>query len=215
METKHLSLEVKADGDAGEFTGYGSVFGNVDSYGDMIVPGAFAGSLAIRMPKLVWQHDIYQPIGKWTEAKEDDHGLFLRGKLTLGVGKGREAYELMKDGALDGLSIGYRTKTATNDGNVRVLKEIDLWEVSLVTIGANSDALVTSVKSDMTERELERLLRLQGFSRTEAKAITAHGFRGYQDVLRDAGVMGPEFDQRDADEVKRILETALKGGLNG
>jgi len=215
MEQKHLSLEVKADGEPGEFTGYGSVFGNVDSYGDRIERGAFAGSLATRMPKLVWQHDIWQPIGKWVEAKEDDRGLFLRGKLTLGVEKGREAYELMKDGALDGLSIGYRTKAAVNDGNVRVLKEIDLWEVSLVTIGANPEALVTGVKSDMTERELERLLRQQGFSRTEAKAITAHGFKGYRDVLRDAGVLGPEFDQRDADEVKRILETTLKGGRNG
>lgn len=215
METKHLDLEVKTDGDAGEFTGYGSVFGNVDSYGDRIEAGAFSGSLSVRMPKLVWQHDLYQPIGKWIEAKEDERGLFLRGKLTLGVEKGREAYELMKDGALDGLSIGYRTKTAANDGNTRVLKEIDLWEVSLVTIGANSDALVTSVKSDMTERGFERLLRSQGFSRTEAKAITARGLKGYHDVLRDAGVVGPEFDQRDADEVKRILETALKGGLNG
>lgn len=215
METKHLDLAVKADGEAGEFTGYGSVFGNVDTYGDRIEAGAFAGSLATRMPKLVWQHDLYQPIGKWTEAKEDSHGLFLRGKLTLGVEKGREAYELMKDGALDGLSIGYRTKTATNEGNVRVLKEIDLWEVSLVTIGANPDALVTGVKSDMTERDFEALLRERGFTRTAAKAIIADGWKGYQDRLRDAGDLGPEFDQRDADDLKRQLETLLRGGRNG
>lgn len=215
MERKHLSLEVKADGEAGEFTGYGSVFGNVDSYGDRIEAGAFAGSLATRMPKLVWQHDLYQPIGKWTEAKEDGHGLFLRGKLTLGVEKAREAYELMKDGALDGLSIGYRTKTATNDGNVRVLKEIDLWEVSLVTIGANPDALVTGVKSDMTEADLEDALRAQGFSRTAAKAIVARGWKGYRDVLREAGVALPEIDPREADDLKRQLETLLRGGRNG
>ena len=215
METKHLALEVKADGDAGEFSGYGSVFGNVDSYGDRIEPGAFVGSLATRMPKLVWQHDIWQPIGKWVEAKEDERGLFLRGKLTLGVEKGREAYALMKDGALDGLSIGYRTKTSAIDGNVRVLKEIDLWEVSLVTIGANPDALVTGVKSDMTESDLEDALRSNGFSRTAAKAIVARGWKGYLDVLREAGVTVPEVDPREADELKRILETTLKGGRNG
>lgn len=207
MEQKHLSLEVKADGEAGEFTGYGSVFGNVDSYGDRIEPGAFKASLATRMPKLVWQHDIYQPIGRWLEAKEDERGLFLRGKLSLGVGKGREAYELLKDGALDGLSIGYRTKSAVNDGNIRVLKEIDLWEVSLVTIGANSEALVTGVKSDMNESDLEDILRSQGFSRTAAKAIVARGWKGYRDVLREAGLPGPEVDPREADELKQLLKS--------
>lgn len=211
METKHLDLAVKADGEAGEFTGYGSVFGNVDSYGDRIEAGAFAATLAARMPKLVWQHDLYQPIGKWVEAKEDSHGLFLRGKLTLGVEKGREAYELMKDGALDGLSIGYRTKTATNEGNVRVLKEIDLWEVSLVTIGANPDALVTGVKSDMSAADLEDTLRAQGFSRTAAKAIVARGWNGYRDVLREAGVPLPEIDPREADDLKRLLKSITKG----
>lgn len=212
METKHLALEVKADGEAGEFSGYGSVFGNVDSYGDRIEAGAFSGSLATRMPKLVWQHDLYQPIGKWVEAKEDDRGLFLRGKLSLGVEKGREAYELMKDGALDGLSIGYRTKAAVNDGNVRILKEIDLWEVSLVTIGANPDALVTGVKSDMTESDLEDVLRSKGFSRTAAKAIVARGWKGYRDVLREAGVAVPEVDPREADELKRLLQSLTNGG---
>lgn len=215
MEIKSLALEVKADSEEGEFTGYGSVFGNVDSQGDRIASGAFAASIAAKAPKMLWQHDVWEPIGKWTEAREDGNGLFLRGKLTLGCQRGADAYALMKDGALDGLSIGYRTKRYAMEGNTRVLQEVELVEVSLVTVPANDMALITGVKSDMSERDFETALRNFGFDRTAAKIITAQGFKGYQRHLRDAGVVGPEFDPRDVDEVKRILETTLKGGRNG
>lgn len=215
LEHKRLDLEVKAEGEDGEFTGYGSAFWTVDEGGDRVAEGAFASSLKSRMPKMLWQHDPGQPIGKWLEAREDKNGLYLRGKLSLGTTQGRDAYALMKDGVLDGLSIGYRTRKSFNEGNVRVLKEIDLLEVSLVTFPMNPLATVTGMKSEFTERDLERVLRQTGFSRTEAKAITAHGFKGYQDVLRDAGVDMPEIDQRDADELKQLLETIIKGGRNG
>lgn len=211
MEHKALPIEVKADGDEGEITGYGAFFGNIDSYGDRIVKGAFADTLKERMPKMLWQHDMWEPIGKWTEAVEDEKGLLLKGKLTMGSARGRDAYALIKDGALDGLSIGFRTKSDEMVDNVRELREIDLYEVSIVTIGANSKALIETVKSgELTERDFERLLRDSGFDRTAAKVITAKGFKGYQDHLRDAGVLGPEADQRDADELKQAIIQMLE-----
>jgi HK97 family phage prohead protease len=219
MEVKHLPLdiEVKADGEEGEFTGYGSVFEVVDSQGDKITKGAFTSSLVKRMPKMLWQHDLGEPIGKWTEAREDSKGLYLRGKLSLGTTRGRDAYALMKDGALDGLSIGYRVPSggAAREGNMRVLKEIDLWEVSLVTIPALSVAMVDGIKSgDFDEESLEELLRRNGFSRTTAKAVVARGFKGYRDVLREAGVSGPEIDLREADELKRTLQSLINEGAS-
>jgi uncharacterized protein len=214
LDLKSLDLELKAEGEEGEFTGYGSVFEVVDSQGDKIAKGAFTKSLMSRMPKMLWQHDMGEPIGKWTEAREDAKGLYLRGKLSLGVARARDAYALMKDGALEGLSIGFRVPSGgmAREGNMRLLKEIDLWEVSLVTIPALSVAMVDGIKSgEFTEEDLEDLLRRNGFSRTTAKAVVARGFDGYRDVLREAGVEGPEVDLREADELKRILETTLKG----
>ena len=217
LETKDLTLELKADGDKGEITGYGSVFGVLDSYGDRIEPGAFATTLSQRMPKMLWQHDWTQPIGKWTEAREDATGLMVRGRLSLGTERGREAQSLLKDGVLDGLSIGFRTRTADWEGNTRVIRDVELWEVSVVTFPANEAATVTSVKSAFTQRDLESELRSIGLSRTAAKALLARGFQGYADVLREAGVDDPDV-QRDAAAIeaslKSILST-LKGGRNG
>jgi hypothetical protein len=217
LERKTLTLELKAEGDAGEIVGYGSVFGNEDSYGDRIEPGAFVQTLARRMPKMLWQHDWEQPIGRWIEAREDEVGLHLKGKLSLGTDRGREARELIADGVLDGLSIGFRTVTAGWDGNVRLLKAVDLWEVSVVTFPANDAATVTAVKSAFTQRDLESRLRGLGLSRTAAKALLARGYQGYSDVLRDAGVEDPD-DQRDADAIKASLTkllSNLRGGQDG
>jgi HK97 family phage prohead protease len=214
MEIKSLDLSLKADGAEGEFTGYGSVFDVLDSYGDKITKGAFTQSLVARMPKMLWQHNMAEPIGKWTEAREDAKGLYLRGKLSIGTTRGRDAYELIKDGALEGLSIGYRVASggAAREGNVRVLKQVDLYEVSLVTMPALNVATLESVKSgSFSEEDLEDLLKVNGFSRTAAKAVVARGFKGYRDVLREAGVAGPEIDQREADDLKRSLETLMKG----
>lgn len=211
METKQIALNVKAEGEAGQITGYGSIFGNEDSYGDVIEPGAFKDSLASRMPKMLWQHDAWEPIGRWTEAKEDDKGLILKGQITTKTSRGNDAYELIKDGALDGLSIGYRTRDFEYNGDTRYLKQVDLYEVSVVTMPANDKALVTSVKAgEMTERDFERVCRELGFDRTAAKIIVASGWKGYQDHLRDAGVLGPEDDQREADELKQLLKETLQ-----
>jgi HK97 family phage prohead protease len=213
MQTKSLDLELKAEGDEGEFTGYGSVFDQIDSQGDRVMKGAFTQSLAARMPKMLWQHNMADPIGRWIEAREDSKGLYLRGKITVGTSRGKDAYALIKDGAMNGLSIGYRVASggAAREGNVRVLKAIDLYEVSLVTMPALDVATLESVKSDMTIRQFEQLMEDIGFSHAAAKKISVCGFKGYQDFLRDAGALGPEIDQRDADDLKLKLETLLKG----
>jgi HK97 family phage prohead protease len=202
METKSLVMELKAT-DAGAVEGYGSVFGGVDSYGDTILPGAFSKSIGKRTPKMLWQHRMDKPIGVWDEVVEDGKGLRLKGRLAP-TEQGKEAAELVRMGALDGLSIGFRTLADEVDGNVRKLKEIDLFEVSFVTMPADSKARVTGIKS---EREIEEILREHGFSRREAKAFVARGWKGVTD-LRDAG--GDDTALRDAgmvkDELQRILE---------
>jgi hypothetical protein len=129
----------------GRIAGYASYFNNVDRLHDRVAPGAFQLSLKSakrqgRMPKMLWQHDPKQPIGVWTRLYEDERGLYAEGRLTLGVGKADEAFLLLKEGAIDGLSIGFRTLKATQDKGfkTRTLLEVDLIEISLVTFGANT-----------------------------------------------------------------------------
>ncbi|MEX1233581.1 MAG: HK97 family phage prohead protease [Roseovarius sp.] len=135
--------------------GYASYFGDVDQGGDVVLQGAYAKSLArlgaeLRQVKMLWQHDPAQPIGIWDEVREDKRGLYVKGRLLEAVGRGREAAALIDAGAIDGLSIGYRTVRASkNDKGQRLLQELELWEVSLVTfpmlpsarVGAKGDAL--------------------------------------------------------------------------
>ncbi len=176
------AFEVKSLDEGGSFQGYASVFGVQDMDGDVIVPGAFRNSLAKaresgRMPKMLWQHDRKSIIGKWTEMSEDDRGLMVRGSLILDVEQGREAYALLKAGVLDGMSIGFNIREGQRGDGGRVIEEVDLWEVSLVTWGANSDALVTNVKARKSIRDFERFLRESGFSRNESVAIAAKGYK--------------------------------------
>lgn len=207
MEIKSLALEVKAD-DAGVVTGYGSVFGGVDAYGDTIEPGAFSESIKAKRPKMLWQHRMDKPIGVWDEVDEDSKGLRLKGRIA-DTELGREARQLIKMGAIDGLSIGYRTIADEMQGNNRLLKEIDLWEVSFVTIPADPSARITGVKSLATERECEDALRDIGFSRREAKAFIARGWGGVKS-LRDAGGTLPDEVLRDAEAIKTQLTTLLE-----
>lgn len=212
METKRFNVaaEIKAVDDSGIIEGYGSVFGNLDSYSDIVAPGAFAKSLeeakaSGRMPAMLWQHNPDEPIGVWTEMREDDRGLFVKGKLAE-TQRGKEARELIKLGALTGLSIGYTTRTyqVDRENDSRVLTDVQLWEVSPVTFPANSEARITGVKADAisSPKDFERFLRDAGFSRREAKQITAHGF-GDSD-LRDA-----ETDATVDDDVTAALQELL------
>jgi HK97 family phage prohead protease len=163
MNIKHIScaLEVKALSGDGTFTGYASVFNQVDLQNEIVAPGAFIRSLKQwrqqnRAPAMLWMHDPTQPIGLWLTVREDSNGLHVEGKLGLRTQKGGEAYELLKLGALTGLSIGYRVVASRVDAKrkVRVLTDVDLFEVSLVTFPANEAARVSEVKSPSSGYEL-------------------------------------------------------------
>jgi len=187
-EVEKESIEIKSsikayddedeDKNYGTFEGYGSVFGNKDLGNDVIEAGAFAKSLKKRKPqnvKLLYQHKSDMPIGVFDEIKEDEHGLVVKGRLALKTQAGAEAYELLKMGALDGLSIGFRVnpKEVSYDkrGNKRIIKEVDLMEVSLVTFPMNPQATVRSVKGEeISIREWENGMRdAFSLSRSEAK----------------------------------------------
>lgn len=192
-KTSEPILAIKALTDEGEITGYGSTFGGEpDSYGDVIAPGAYKDSLSAHetrntMPKMFWQHNPHEPIGKWLKAGEDDHGLLLKGQLNMSVQRGREAHALLKSGDIDGLSIGYRVKDQDVDKKTGIctLKKLDLFEVSIVSIGANDAATVSNVKAmrdaeeiverlkagdQLTEREFEMMLKgALGFSNSQAE----------------------------------------------
>lgn len=141
--------------------GYASLFGKRDQGGDVVQKGAYAASLkrltaAGRAVKMLWQHDPAQPIGVWDEVREDVTGLWVKGRILTEVEKGREAAALLTAGAIDGLSIGYRTVKAERDGKgQRLLSELELWEVSLVTFPMLPEARV-SAKADAPEAEFWR-----------------------------------------------------------
>ena len=140
-------------------SGYASLFGAKDQGGDAVQKGAYAASLAAmrkagRGIKMLWQHDPAQPIGVWDEVREDATGLFVKGRILTEVEKGREAAALLAAGAIDGLSIGYRTIKAHRDGKgLRLLTEVELWEVSLVTFPMLPEARVAA-KNDALDDEV-------------------------------------------------------------
>jgi len=174
LSRKSYPMEIKQISDEGYFSGYGSVFDVVDDWDDVIVSGAFAETLQKKTPVMLWQHNSAEPIGVYERIREDEIGLWLEGRLLLDIEKGREAHILLKNRAIRGLSIGFLPlawEWETRDNTrVRVLKDIDLWEVSLVTFPANPKAVVDEVK---TVRGLENFLRDAGLSRSEAKAALA------------------------------------------
>lgn len=184
-QTRAFALQIRAAGEDGAVEGYASIFGEPDTYEDVITPGAFAASLAAHrsagtMPAMLWQHDPEEPIGVWTEMAEDARGLRVKGRLLLDVEKGAACRSLLAAGALNGLSIGFMAKKWTYDetSDIRTLTEIDLWEVSMVTFPAQRLARVTSVKSAdvagvATIRQAERALRDAGFSADAAGAYLA------------------------------------------
>lgn len=203
--------EVKvADEDEMTFSGYGAVFGNVDSYGDVIAKGAFRDTLikaksSGQWPVMLSQHGFSEggstPIGVWTEMREDDTGLWVEGKFAP-TPRGKEAHELLKmkpRSAFNGLSIGFRAKEwavrTQPDDPRRTLKAVDLLEVSLVTFPANAKARVLNVKSEFNPREIEDGLRDAGLSRGDSvKAVAV--FKSM--LLRDEAE--PNTDLRDEEE---------------
>lgn len=149
---KHADASHLSAGPDGNFEGYASVFGMMDLGRDVVMPGAFRESIAARGTggiKLLWQHDPTQPVGTWETIEEDRHGLYVRGALDLEQSRAREILSLMRKGALDGLSIGYRTEIERKDPEtgLRRLERIDLWEISLVTFPLLPQARVRAVKT--------------------------------------------------------------------
>lgn len=211
---RHLdaALELKQLSETGTFEGMASLFGVIDSMDDVVERGAFSKTLKAhreknRMPALLWQHDAREPIGVFREIFENDAGLVVKGELFIDdIPRARQAHKLMKENALSGLSIGFRLIDSEIDPKqgVRRIKEVDLFEVSLVTFPALDSARVANVKAALrkldgddipTEREFEAFLRDAGLSKKQSKAFLALGYAG--------------LTQRDADDGETLV-TALQ-----
>lgn len=183
MQKKALPLEVESLEER-QFSGYGSIFGNKDLGDDIVVKGAFKRTLLQkkqegRLPVMLWSHDPTRVAGKWLEMREDDRGLWVRGELAK-TPLGDEVHELMKMDAVSGMSIGFVIMDHDYDksGN-RLIKEVDLWELSVCAMPMNPMARVQNVKTQTsaagefvpTPREFERILRDVGCSKAVAKRI--------------------------------------------
>lgn len=198
-------FEVKAAGDDGQFEGYASVFNNVDLGDDVIAPGAFSKVKTTRggRLKLALYHDLTRLIGS-AEFTQDDHGLFVKGRINLKVSYARDAYELMRDDApLDSMSIGFNVLESDWEERagrqIRVIRKAELWEASIVPFGMNTEAQVTSVKSDI--RNFESALRQRmGLSQKEAAAVASLGFPA---IHRD----GADAATETVEELKKLSQT--------
>lgn len=181
---------VEADG---TFTGYASLFGRTDLGGDAVEQGAFATTLARRGPggvRMLYQHDPRRPIGRWLELREDHRGLFVRGQIAASAGQARDVLELMRCGALDGLSIGFRAvRTRRDPGRkIRRILEVDLWEISIVTFPMLPEARVQAVKTAPRPRIL----------------LTQQDIRpGLPDTIRRAAILLNKGHRHDADRQPR------------
>ncbi|SFU81746.1 prohead peptidase. Unknown type peptidase. MEROPS family U35 [Paenacidovorax caeni] len=209
LKYRDFDFEVKAVEKDGFFSGYGSVFGVVDSYREIVAPGAFAASLAARSAKgrklpVLWQHQSDKPLGVYEVAKEDATGLYLEGRLLVDdVVQAREAHALMKAGAVTGLSIGYYVQADSYDEKerIRTLTKLQLEETSLVTFPANDAARVESVKSRiargdaLTLPEFESFLREAGFSKSQAAAIAGRGYKHLLDRSESGPAQAPDLLQ--------------------
>lgn len=206
MELKHKQFAFKADsvGEDGTFSGYGSVFGNVDSYGEIVAHGAFRDSLKLikasgdPLPAL-WQHRAAEPIGGFDMLEEDARGLKVAGWLLKDeIPRAAEAHALMKRRVVKGLSIGYYVEASSLDEKtgIRTLQKLDLQEISIVTFPANVEAQIEAVKSlDHILKagrmpslpEFEDFLCEAGFSKTQAKAVAGNGLRKLLDRCEAEG----------------------------
>ena len=188
-ERKAFKFNLENIGESGEFSGYAAVFDTVDTGGDIIEKGAFTKSIAENFDriKILSQHQDYElPIGKPLELREDDKGLFIRAKIS-DTQKGRDIQTLLKDGVLNELSIGYDAIDFYYDGDthIRHLKEVRLWEVSIVTWAMNEQAQISEVKS------LDKNLRLEAKSGKLSRS-KLESLKPFIAVIRDlADILSP------------------------
>lgn len=207
MDRLIAPIEIKDAKADGTFTGYAAVFGNVDLGQDVLLPGAFKSMKLTSdgMVRIAMNHNLKQLAGK-AKCTQDSRGLRVEGQLALGVSYVRDAYELMKAGVLDGLSVGFDileggASYEERDGRwVREIGAAELWEFSLVPFGMNPEALVESVKAATNIRDFEAQLRGLGYSQREAKSLAAGGFKslGHRDGGPDSETL--------ADEIKALTQ---------
>ena len=223
-KTAKISEADLAADEAGVFTGYASIFGNIDSHGDAVMPGAFRKSLSERgnVVPLLWQHDQAEPVGV-IELVEDSKGLrVVRGEINLETARGKEAYALLKQGAIKGLSIGFQTIKDGWSGKVRQLKELKLMEVSLVTFPANELATVTAIKNDddthrirmaqaltMIEVGMDNLMRARALM--EALVMEEPSYDTPPEGAAPEGPEMPEEGMPEMDELAALIRSALGG----
>jgi HK97 family phage prohead protease len=151
LEIKQATATLAATDAGGRFDGYASLFHVADLGRDMMIPGAFSASLRRKGAsgiRMLWQHDPAQPIGVWIDIREDALGLRVSGQLNLAVARGRETFALLRQKAVDGLSIGFHCQRAASDRatGLRRILQVDLWEVSVVTFPMLPQARVSAVK---------------------------------------------------------------------
>ena len=185
MDKLNVAFEVKTVDDEGSFSGYAAVFNNIDLGGDKIIPGAFKKDLRKNKGKFPVYADHHTHIGYNLKAKEDEKGLFVEGKINLDVQLGREKHALMKQaheiGGQMGLSIGYSTVTREYEKDVRILKELNVFEYSVTAIPMNPKASVTAVKKKDDGAGDDGLV-------LNFKEETINDVRSFEAALRDAGV---------------------------
>lgn len=187
-ETKYAPVTIDEISLAGRFSGYASVFDEVDMGNDIVAKGAFSKYLRTHPPakiRMLFQHNPDEPVGVWEEIREDAKGLHVTGSLSTKTARGRELIELMNQGAIDGLSIGFKTVRSRKNkhSNIRTILEADLWEISIVTFPMQNNARVETIKHMNaghllpSTRQFECwLTRDVGLSRSEAKTVIAKGF---------------------------------------
>lgn len=219
MLSKHLNpikdCHIKAAGDGRVFEGYASVWGSVDSYGDTVQRGAFLKTIEDhrakeRMPRMFYSHNSSDVIGKWTYMEEDDKGLKVRGELTPGHRKADDVYASLKHGAIDGLSIGFIDRDSEElETGGRLLKEIELMEISVVSLPAEELAQITSVKSRLAGlvglKDAERVLRDAGFTRAEAAGFISR----VKEVWQSDSVAELEAKMKAAERVRKNTDDVI------
>lgn len=222
LKRRNVAFHVKEIGDEGEFSGHGSVFDVVDWYRDIVMPGAFVESLEGwkakgALPPVLWQHMSTMPVGPHTLMREDAKGLYVEGRLMIDPKEenpeARKAHALLKAKVIRGMSIGYDIAeggmTYFKEENTYHLTKLDLWENSIVTFPANTEAMVENVKSILRDGTLpslsdyEDFLRDAGFSKKQAVILASHGLKA---LLRSDS----EGDRRDADDAVKALEPLQK-----
>jgi hypothetical protein len=177
MDHANFHLDIKALSEAGKFDGLAAGYGNVDLHGDVFAPGVFTKSIAQRPPAMLLHHDIKRPAGRWDAFTETAAGLHVHGTLALDAADGREAYALLKAGALKGLSVGFIATKSEPSPNGRLIRDGHLVEISLVSAPSNPVTQISNVKGTPDVRELEEILRNAGLSGRKSKMLAASAIR--------------------------------------